>query len=150
MLALLDTHGPHYGYNYCAYLTGRIMDFIRLPSKEKKSRLTLYYKIFRMRLRGLKRKSLTKKQTGQSSEGKFDMHHIGWSPKPLSCKIEVFMVKDQSVGRYYGEHYGWKDLARYKIRTHRVPGDHITFISKYAKELGQCLDKCLKDAQKME
>ncbi len=150
MLALLDTHGPNYGYKYRAYLTGRVMDFIRLPNKEKKSRLKLYYIIFRMRLRGFKRKKVARKQTDKKSESKLNMHHIDWYPKPLSCKIEVFMVKDQSEGRYYGEHYGWKDLSLSNIRTHTVPGDHVTFLSKYYKELGQCLGDCLKDAQKIE
>ena len=136
--------------NTVLILTGRIIEFIRLPNKEKKSRLIISYKILRMRLRGLKRKSLTQKQTSQTSQSQFDMHQICWSPKPLSCKIEVFMVKEQSEGRYYGEHYGWKELARNKIRTHIVPGDHITFLSKYYKELGQCMNKCLKEAQKIE
>lgn len=149
MLALLDTYGPDYGFNYRTYLIGRIIEFLRIPNKQKRSKLIHTYKIFRMRLKGLKRKSLAKMQASQNNESQFDMHHIKWFPKPLSCNIEVFKAKEQSAGRYFGEDYGWKGLAL-RIRIHVVPGNHLTFLPKYYKELGQCLDKYLKDAQKME
>ena len=78
------------------------------------------------------------------------MHHMGWSPKPISCRVDIFKAQDQTAGRYYDEYYGWGGLVNEEAKVRIVPGDHLNFISRHTKDLARSLNVCLVEVQKAD